>query len=64
MVCVHAFLGGQFACVGDFVNLDDLLAYASEVVIGGRLCVRAFIGGECVCVASVYVVLCNLKKKE
>lgn len=46
---------------GDFVNLEDLLAQPSKI-LRGTVCVRAFIEVT-VCAVSVYVVLCNRKKK-
>jgi hypothetical protein len=42
IVCVCAFLEGECACVGDFINLKDLSAQSSKVVIQvGLACVHS-----------------------
>lgn len=58
---IYTFIGRRRSCqqrgeCDDFVNLDDLLAQSSQVLIGQVL--RTYIHrAECSCIVSVYVVL-------
>ena len=43
----------QLGICGDFVNLENLLAQSSKMLIGVDFCVCVFIEGECACLISV-----------
>jgi hypothetical protein len=53
----------QRGACGDFINLKDLSAQSSKMLLGVglRACIHR---DECVCVVSAFNVLCNWQKKK
>jgi hypothetical protein len=63
-VCAFSGFRRQRGACGDFVNLEDLLAQSSKMLLGVEFACVCIHRDECACVVSVSDVLCNSQKNE